>query len=738
MYQLETSDPVMGGPDGIDNRQAKQLANRTLWLKKQTEALQTASDDKAAASTAINAGGGLTGGGSLAQSRTIALGAPGQITATSQNAVQENSHTHAIDTATTTRAGIVQLDNTVSEAENTAATPKAVKTALDQALAAAAAANLKVSLSGDQTVNGQKTFTAQTQFQSGIHLSANQTNWNGGHKAYIGADADNAHIVFGDDTLRLHSANNRISYNNHDIFHKANKPRFAEDIEGKPNTLSGYGIGNFKVETFRGDLNTLKTDGIYSLPTAVGSSNLPVENTACHIQVIAGTQPGWCRQLGYPAYTSDVYERHQVSSANDNWSAWKKLNSDGIPVGAIVSFPKAVRNPAGYLRADSTTFAQNTFPDLYRALGNSNRLPDLSRTDIGITAWFPSDQIPTGWLAFDDIRTRVTETAYPELYRLLTGKYGSIQNVTQAEDRFIRNAGNSLAVGTKQEDEIKRHTHKVFSHWTSHTDVAAVGYEDGNERQRSALVSTWTDENLSDNGFLTPRLDSKMATGGDENRPKALVLKLCIKAADTLGEAVFWIKSHGETVNAGALDAGTLAQGLQDKADRDHTHTAAQIQGLDEKISTAVAAQFTRQTIGGVDIVRFPDGTMIQTGSYRFTRSGGPIENEVVFPVAFADGNVKCFVSERHSERVTGDRRQHNWLFIRAKNHAAAIITNWYEGSCDWMAIGKAASGNAASSPIVPEIPETNEEPQRESGRTSTGPRNRRRHRDGLLEALQD
>ncbi|WP_308029387.1 pyocin knob domain-containing protein, partial [Neisseria lactamica] len=390
---------------------------------------------------------------------------------------------------------------------------------------------------------------------------------------------DNAHIVFGDDTLRLHGANNRISYNNHDIFHAANKPRFNEDIQGKPNTLSGYGIGNFKVETFRGDLNTLKTDGIYSLPTAVGSSHLPVENTACHIQVIAGTQPGWCRQLGYVAYTGDVYERHQTSSANDDWSPWKKLNSDGIPVGAIVSFPKVVQNPAGYLRADGTTFAQNTFPDLYRALGNSNRLPDLSRTDIGITAWFPSDQIPAGWLAFDDIRTRVTATAYPELYRLLTGKYGSIQNVPQAEDRFIRNAGNSLAVGTKQEDEIKRHVHKVFSHWTNHPHAAALGYEDRNERQGSALVSTWTDENLSDNGFLTPRLDSKMATGGDENRPKALVLKLCIKAADTLGEAVFWIKSHGETVNAGALDAGTLAQNLQDKADRAHTHTAAQIQG---------------------------------------------------------------------------------------------------------------------------------------------------------------
>lgn len=380
----------------------------------------------------------------------------------------------------------------------------------------------------------------------------------------------------------------------------------------------------------------------------------------------------------------------------------------GIPVGAIVSFPKAVRNPAGYLKANGTTFAQNTFPDLYRALGNSNRLPDLSRTDIGITAWFPSDRIPTGWLAFDDIRERVTETAYPELYRLLTGKYGSIRNVPQAEDRFIRNAGNGLAVGTKQEDEIKRHVHKVFSHWTNHPDAAAVGYEDHNEKQRSAIVSTWTDGDLSDNGFLTPRPDSKMATGGAENRPKALVLKLCIKAADTLGEAVFWIKSHGTVSNAGALDAGTLAQGLQDKADRGHTHTAAQIQGLDEKISTAVAAQFTRQTIGGVDIVRFPDGTMIQTGSYRFTRSGGPIENEVVFPVAFADGNVKCFVSERHSGRANGER-QYNWLFIRAKNHAAAIITNWYEGSCDWMAIGKAgtAAENTAGSPTtVPGIDE--------------------------------
>lgn len=32
IYQLETADPVMGGPDGIDNRAPRQLANRTRWL----------------------------------------------------------------------------------------------------------------------------------------------------------------------------------------------------------------------------------------------------------------------------------------------------------------------------------------------------------------------------------------------------------------------------------------------------------------------------------------------------------------------------------------------------------------------------------------------------------------------------------------------------------------------------------------------------------------------------------
>ena len=32
IYRIEQTDPVVGGEDGIDNIQAKQLGNRTLYL----------------------------------------------------------------------------------------------------------------------------------------------------------------------------------------------------------------------------------------------------------------------------------------------------------------------------------------------------------------------------------------------------------------------------------------------------------------------------------------------------------------------------------------------------------------------------------------------------------------------------------------------------------------------------------------------------------------------------------
>jgi|GEM_PF-2010277 len=50
IYCIETTDPVEGGADGISNRQAKQLASRTTYLKAQVESAQGAIGTHAAAS----------------------------------------------------------------------------------------------------------------------------------------------------------------------------------------------------------------------------------------------------------------------------------------------------------------------------------------------------------------------------------------------------------------------------------------------------------------------------------------------------------------------------------------------------------------------------------------------------------------------------------------------------------------------------------------------------------------
>lgn len=459
--------------------------------------------------------------------------------------------------------GIVQLSSaTDSDSETEAATSKAVKTAYDKAVEAKTTADGKVGLSGNEEIAGDKLFRSQTKFQNGVLISANKGHWDNGYKVYIGADSDNAHLVFGDDTLRLHGSNHRISYNNYHLFHEGYKPRFNEHIINKPNTLAGYGIGNFKVEQGQGDANGYKTDGNYYLASG---QNLP-ENGAWHIEVVSGGATNAVRQIARKANDNKIKTRFFNGS---NWSEWKETGGDGVPIGAVVSFPRAVTNPVGFLKADGTTFNQQTFPDLYRTLGDSNQLPDLTRSDTGMTAYFAVDNIPAGWIAFDSIRTTVTQQNYPELYRHLVGKYGSIAAVPKAEDRFIRNAGNGLQVGQTQEDEFKRHVHRVpidYDSWFNDSSQGSKNpyFDYTTFAQSSDLWSTLGYDNAdSDNGFVSPKDTSQMATGGDETRPKSLILKLCIKAKNTFDDVQFWVKAFGVVENAGVLDAGTLAQNMQ-------------------------------------------------------------------------------------------------------------------------------------------------------------------------------
>ncbi|EBH2658059.1 tail fiber protein [Salmonella enterica] len=90
IYQLETSDPVVGGPDGVSNKPQKQLANRTQWLKQQLES--------------------------------------------TSDALAEHAKSRNHPDASLTAKGFAQLySGVMSDSEIMAATPKAVKIAMDNA-----------------------------------------------------------------------------------------------------------------------------------------------------------------------------------------------------------------------------------------------------------------------------------------------------------------------------------------------------------------------------------------------------------------------------------------------------------------------------------------------------------------------------------------------------------------------------------------------------------------------------
>ena len=132
IYQWETTDPVLGGENGIDNKPTRQLANRTVYLKQELEATQQAQRNRQ-----ITAGAGLIGGGKLSADRSIALATPSTLSGSTSNWAGNETvgHTHELAAATATLAGVVKLINTLSSTATDAALSAAQGKALNDAIA---------------------------------------------------------------------------------------------------------------------------------------------------------------------------------------------------------------------------------------------------------------------------------------------------------------------------------------------------------------------------------------------------------------------------------------------------------------------------------------------------------------------------------------------------------------------------------------------------------------------------
>lgn len=188
VYQIEENDPVLGGENGITNKPIKQLANRTSWLKKALELLGKKS-------------------------------APKDLTADSQSVTQDDGHTHALPSASTTVKGVTKLNSAInSTSETEAATPKAVKTAYDKGVEAKTAAD-----------EAQRTANDGVSKANNAQSSADNANTNANGRVSKNGDTMSGSLTVPRvDTGSIESSGYvNISSNNGVVFYKKGKPEYT-------------------------------------------------------------------------------------------------------------------------------------------------------------------------------------------------------------------------------------------------------------------------------------------------------------------------------------------------------------------------------------------------------------------------------------------------------------------------------------------------------------------------------
>ena len=145
---------------------------------------------------------------------------------------------------------------------------------------------------------------------------------------------------------------------------------------------------NFKVEPFAGDLNTLKTDGIYAVLSPSQSRNLPAGSRGGKLVAVSGADGRIAHQYWHEAYSTNVWERHKTSMNNEDWSPWIQVQggTPAVAAGSVMWFA-ATRPPEGWLVADGSRLLRTAYPALFAAIGTAFnqsgdgaqyfRLPDL-------------------------------------------------------------------------------------------------------------------------------------------------------------------------------------------------------------------------------------------------------------------------------------------------------------------------------------------------------------------------
>ena len=537
-------DSVIGGPNAPINLTFRTLFDRTRWLKNTLVEYKAAADrtdtQKADKTIQLAAGAGLTGGGTLAGNRTFALGTPSKITATSTNVAVSNTHSHEIDKASPSVAGIVRTNNTLTGTSDSEALSAAMGKKLNDE---------KLGNRGDQTIADGMLTVGRASVWNKLSMPSGQGKWIfETHPSAAEAVADSIRFNFKFEEpgkkakiLRFHAigaAGETVAYQSW-VMAKA-----AETASGKANTK----------KLTEEDLNSITFPGIYgqilniyatperNYPTAKAGSLLCLPSAYNSDAELAS------HQIYIPFDVDEIWRRGKRNGGR--WTEWAKITVSPAELEEAV---RAAAGQAVLLTGAQTARGVKTFSDGLKtstpaATSNDTSVATTefvrravdSSMPSGAVMYFAMQAAPTGWLKADG--SAVSRTQYPALFAAIGTTFGvgdgrTTFNLPDLRGEFVRgwdggrNIDPERAFGSAQGDAIRNITgsidtgsnsgHQLFDEATA-TGALAIS-----RRQWKAWTSDTQDGRNNPAAFDFDA--SRVVPTAAENRPRNIALLACIK-----------------------------------------------------------------------------------------------------------------------------------------------------------------------------------------------------------------
>ena len=534
VYQIEENDPVLGGENGITNKPIKQLANRTLWLKKTLELFGKKS-------------------------------APKDLTVESTSTADESGHSHKLPVGSTTEKGIWQAtsdtgidsdglvltakagkklaqsiaqlllnvtqnyinNNKKSDAVNSnssesVASSKAVKTAYDKAVEAKTAAD-----NANQNAEGRVPKTGDTTINGTLRAK----NTSGGWSAYQFETSQ------GFWQLEVHP-------NSHEEANRRFNMMFIPNI-GNSVYLSFPALGNNgEVVAYQswavnkaGDSMTgiLRTVGIASTHFGAGAYSNQYTSGAPFMVEATGSKD---RDTYHPFVKGLVRSKGRFGAGFSLGYTTKQGAGDGFGRGIIHLVEDNGSNKTWSFEHNGDFVSPN---DVLSSSGRSINKSIQQDEVVGEVAYFARTTPPSGWLKANG--AAVSRTTYAALFAAIGTTFGAGDgrttfNLPDLRGEFIRglddgrNIDRGRRLGTAQGDAIRNITGKLDgSAMGSGNQVlegkmiasGAIGttYQ---QRQWSGDQGGWGEQSVSFDFDA-----SRVVPTASENRPRNVALLACIK-----------------------------------------------------------------------------------------------------------------------------------------------------------------------------------------------------------------